>query len=641
MAKVIHNNTIAEVPDSDVDVELKRPESLFSTNVNLIPMPSAVQVSRLFYGARFFNQALPLKDGQAALVQNARSDGNSFDYEAGKRSGALRAKLDGVVTAVTPKLITLTDKEGKVYKKHLYNRFKFNRKTSITQTPLVEVGATVRKGDLLAKSNFTDTHGDLAMGRNATIALVPYKGHSMDDAVVISRPFARALTSQHTYNEDHELREDEKTGKAHYTSLFPKEFTSKQLDKLTEDGVPKVGTVLRKDDPILLATGARRINSTAAQTGRLSKALAQTRTSLAKVWDHDDPGTVTHVAKTPKGWSVVIESESPAREGDKIVLRAGQKGIISRIIDEKDMPRTKAGKKIDVLLNPLGIPSRVNNELIYELALGKVAQKEGKKVVVPPFPEEGTTWNDFVTSKLKAAGLEEQEEIYDPKLDSYLESPVTVGVGHVLKLHHVVDSKLSHRSTGAYDVDQQPLKGGSEAAQAKRLSGLDTAALMSASAYNNIREGATLRGQQNDEYWRALRAGHSPAPPGRPFVWDKFRALLTGAGLHTHEDLKTGELRISPLTDRHLHENKPIKVESGDLVDARTLQPVRGGLFDEGLVGSNKWGYIELPEHTPNPAFEGNIAKLLGITQKDLEAILAGEKELPDAIKQKLKIPTY
>jgi len=641
VAKAIQNNTISTVDDSDVDVELKRPESLFSTNVNLIPMPSAVQVSRLFYGARFFNQALPLKEGEAALVQNARSDGKSFDYEAGKRSGAFRSKLDGVVTKVTPKLITITDKEGKKHNKHLYHRFKFNRKTSITQTPLVTEGAQVRKGDLLTKSNFTDDSGDLAMGRNATIALVPFKGHSMDDAVVISSAFAKALTSQHTYNHDHELREDEKMGKAHYTSLFPKEFTKKQLDTLTEDGVPTVGTVLRKDDPILLATGARRINSTSAQTGRLSKALAQTRNSLAEVWTHEDPGTVTHVAKTPKGWNIVVESESPAHEGDKIVLRAGQKGIISKILEDKDMPRTREGKSIEVLLNPLGIPSRVNNELIYELALGKAARKRGKKSIVAPFTKKGTSWKDFVTGELKDAGVEEKEELYDPKLDAYLENPVTVGVGHILKLHHVVEGKLTQRSTGAYDVDQQPLKGGADAAQAKRLSGLDTAALMSSSAYHNIREGATLRGQQNDEYWRTLRAGHSPAPPGRPFVWDKFRALLTGAGLHTNENKKTGELQISPLTDRHLQEHGPIKVESGDLVDARTLQPIQGGLFDEGLVGSNKWGYIELPEHVPNPAFEGNIAKLLGITQKDLELILAGEKEIPDNIKKKLGVANY
>jgi hypothetical protein len=213
-----------------------------------------------------------------------------------------------------------------------------------------------------------------------------------------------------------------------------------------------------------------------------------------------------------------------------------------------------------------------------------------------------------------------------------LENPITVGVGHILKLHHTSASKASARGQGGYDLDQQPLKGGSEAAQAKRLSGLEVHSLLSAGAYNTLREGATLRGQKNDEYWRALRQGYKPKPPGAPFAWEKFQTLLTGAGLQARK-IDGGKLRLGPFTDDDLDRRGAVDINSGDLVDLNTMDPVPGGLFDQAVVGNNKWGKIALPFKVPNPAFEPAVRHLLGLTEKELRGIMAGQVELPQHLR--------
>jgi hypothetical protein len=199
----------------------------------------------------------------------------------------------------------------------------------------------------------------------------------------------------------------------------------------------------------------------------------------------------------------------------------------------------------------------------------------------------------------------------------------------MLRLHHTASSKVSNRSQGAYDSDELPLKGSSDAARSKRLSGLETSALLSSSAYATLKEGATLRGARNDEYWRLLRSGANPAPPGTPFVWHKFRALLTGAGLHTR-DMPDGKTRLGPMTDRHLASMKPVEVRNRELVNLATLEPEPGGLFDPALVGNNAWGKISLPFPVVNPAFEVQARQLLGLTQKQYRDIIAGRLKLSE-----------
>ena len=623
----------AEVDPSDIDYEFGSPNSFLGTHANLIPMYSAVQGTRAFYGARFANQALPLVHGEAPLVQNLADDdsqGRSFDEILGEFAGAIKAKSHGKVVKVTPEELHVQYKDG-VQKHSLYKAFPMNRKTSIDHKTLVHEGEEVVPGQVLAHSNYTNDKGILNMGVNVRVGLVPYKGHSMDDAVVISEPLASRLTSHQLYVHDLDYKRGVKGGKAHYTGIFPNKFTNAQLDKLDENGVVKSGVSLNPGDPIILATRPRVISSGSAQLGKLSVHMRNARSDAVLLWDKETPGSVVDVEHLRSGVKVNVGTDTPVQLGDKLSLRSGQKMIVSHIMPEDHMPRTVDGKPLEMLLNPLGVPSRVNPALIYELALGKAAQKTGQTYKLPAFVPKGGKWYDFVEQELKKAGVSDKEEVFDPMENRKLENPILVGSGFVQKLSHQAESKLSVRGQGSYDNSQQPLKGRDEAAKSKRLSGLESNALLSSGAYNVLREGATLRGQQNDDYWRKLRMGYEPQEPGTPFVFDKLHALLTGSGYAARAlPGEPGRERLGFYTDKDLEKHRPLEVRSGDIVDMHSMEPVKHGLFDPALTGGAKFGYIALPSRMPNPAAESVIMKLLGITQNKLRSVLAGEEELDE-----------
>lgn len=632
---VIKDNQIQEAKDNDVDVELPSFSNLVGTNANIVPLLNNAQAARAFYASRFVEQAMPLATRETPLVQSLDPedpDGKSFEEKFGERVGAKFAKEDGEVVAVEPDEITIKTKDGDK-KIGLYNSFQFNRKTQLSNIPLVKPGDKVKKGQLLASSNFTDDKGTLSMGVNARIAMVPYKGYSMDDAIVVSESFAKKMASEHSYEHDLEKDENTKFGKSHYHSLFPRKFTKEQLDNLDDNGVVKPGTVLHKGDPIILATRPKPVYSNATHLGKLGKAFKSIRSDVAETWEHDYPGTVVDVVDGKKAHKVFVNAVSPLVPGDKIILRNGQKDILSKVIPDEQMLRSLDGTPFEVLLNPLALPSRVNTATLYELALGKIAQAEGKPIKVPGFTGKGNSRLDYVLKRLKQAGLSDTEEVFDPVANKKLEKPITTGIGYIEKLHHVVDAKLSARGQGSYDQNMQPLKGGSEAAQAKRLGGLESTALLAKGGYATLREGSTLRGQKNDDYWRLLRQGYKPSEPGTPFVYDKFKILLNGAGLNA-KDLGKGQLRLGPMTDKYLDELQPVEVKNGKLVDTATLEGIADGLFDEKMVALNKWGKISISHPMPNPAFEKQICQMLGITVADLRKVMASEADLEEVMKK-------
>lgn len=635
MPYVIKDNQIQEAPDKEIDVEITSPTRLVGTHANVVPMFNNAQSARLFYAARFVNQAMPLANREAPLIQSLdpeSPDGESFEHKFGSRMGAKFFNDDaGEVTDVTPDEIKIKLADGTQKSVGLYNNFQFNRKSQITNKALVKPGDKVTKGQILASSNYTDDEGNMAMGVNARVALVPYKGYSMDDAIVVSESFAKRLASEHNYEHDIQKEGDTKFGKAHYSSLFPTTFTKEQLANLDENGVVRPGTVLHKGDPMILATRPKPFSSNATHLGKLSKMLRSVRADASEVWEHDYDGIVTDSVDGKKNAKVFVSATVPLQEGDKIIAgRNGQKDIVAKIVPDEQMLRSLDGTPFEVLLNPLALPSRVNTATSYEMALSKLAQKEGKSIKVPAFNEVGKTRLADVLDRLKKAGIPDTEEVFDPMTNEKLEKPVATGLTYIYKLHHVVAAKKSARGNGAYDSDQQPLKGGSDAAQAKRLGGLETTALMARGGYATLREGSTLRGQQNEDYWRLLRQGYKPAEPGTPFVWDKFQALLNGAGMNA-KDMGKGVLRLSPFTERDLEERQPIEVKNGKMVDPSSLEAIAGGLFDPSMVATGKWGKISLPSKMPNPAFEKQIQQLLGITNADMRKVLAGQMTLKDA----------
>jgi len=614
----------------DADYELPDTSGLFATGVNLMPMPSTVQSPRLLYGNKFFEQALPLVNREAPLVRNLNNQtGRSWDHTMGKHLGAVRAEDDedgATVRKVTDDMIELALPDGTIRQKELYNLFPGNRFTLTHNTPKVAKGDVVKAGQTLAPSNFTDDEGRMALGLNARIAVVPYKGLSMDDAIVISQSMADRLVSDHAETVDIEKDEDLKTGKQHFISLFPKKYKQEQLEKLDDSGLPLPGQVFHQGDPVMLATRPRSFNSN-KQVSRLSRAQRFVRRDSSLVWEGDDDATVLGVSKTRDGGHrILLRYQATVKPADKIVLRPGQKSTVSKILPDDKMPRTESGEPIEILFNSLGLPSRVNAETFYELMLGKIAEKTGKPYVLPQFLPNGQSWYDFVKNELEKHGISDAERIYDPEEDRFLDNPVSVGKGFVMKLHHRAGKKLSYRGQKGYSADFQPLKGKGQGAQ--RLSGLEMTVLHSSGGRGVQKESVLLRGEMRDDFWRALRSNRRPGNLGKPFVWSKFLGLLQGAGIDP-EDKGKGVLRLTPMTRSKLDSLQPVEIKNDGIVDLRTLEPKVGGLFDPALVREGRWGYVQLKEPVVNPAYESVVRTLLGLTKEEFEALL-DEVKKPD-----------
>ena len=364
---VFNRGNFDTVKDSEVQYEFETPDQFFGLTQTMIPMANAVSAARNFYGHKFQTQAVPLTFGEAPYVQNLK-DANtnvSFQEDIGKYLGNVYADEDIEITKVTPDYIEYKNAKGEKKSKDLYNNFIYNRKSYLSNIPNVKEGDKVKAGSLLAHTNYTDKNGAINMGVNARVGLVPYKGWSMDDAVVISSDFAKKLTSEHAYQYTEDDNKNIKTNKDHYVSLFPKTFNREQLESIDENGIVKPGTIVTKGSPLILSTKPRLISSQDSSLGRLSKYLKGTRSDASVVWDKEDEGIVTDVIKGKNGYRVIVNNQSPAKVGDKVIERSGSKGTISQIIPVDQMPRTKDGKPLDILINDLSIPSTSVNPLSF------------------------------------------------------------------------------------------------------------------------------------------------------------------------------------------------------------------------------------------------------------------------------------
>ena len=638
---VVRSNRLEEIADDDpdVDYELTDAPRQYGSHTNMIPLQSAVQVPRLFYGGRFVNQALAIENGEAPLIQNLDTsdpEGRSFDELVGEKLGAVRAKQGGQVIAVKPDFIRVRYDDGKTDDIGLYNDMAFNQKSGVTSRPLVKKGDSFTPGHLMAASSYTDDNGVQNMGLNARIGLVPWKGFSMDDAIPISESFAKRLSAIQYKVVKQDSSDNLKAGLNHYRALFPTKYTKEKLSAFDDDGLVKPGTILEPGDPILLATMPRTLSSAGANIGKLSKPLRQQRRDASQTWHGNQQATVVASRKTKNGYKVVLKYLKPTEDGDKIVLRQGAKATVSKIIPDDQMPRTEDGQPLDAMLNPLSLVSRANPASQHEIRLGKVARKLGIPLKIPSYLPKGQNWNDYIDNLETEHGVQSKERIFDPETNRFLTDPVTVGYGFVNKLHHTSEGKVSARGTGSYDQNQQPTRGGGESAGAKRYSGLENYATLSSGAYALMRENSTLRGQQNHDFWRALRADKPLPKVGEPFVWHKFRAILAGAGMNTKESGK-GRYRLAPFTDKDLDDVDPIDVENGELVNLRdqAMTPVKGGLFDERLLNEERWGRVRLPRPIINPAMEDTVRVMLGLTKAQLAEVLAGKLDLAEAMAAK------
>ncbi|NDE17753.1 hypothetical protein EBZ80_22775, partial [bacterium] len=627
MVAALVNGKIKYVPRKDAQYTVPNMDNTFSALTNMVPMKSMVKGQRVIMGSRMFTQALPLENAEAPFVQSAKFDGDgsvSHEDEMGEKLGAVKAQFAGQVVSVSPDEMVLRDKDGNKHVVDLYNDMPFNRKTFWTQTPTVKPGDTVQPGQLLATSNFTDKGGTAALGLNLRVGYTPFRGRNYEDAVVISESAAKKLTSQHMYQHEAEWDDNTHVGKRAFVSLFPSEYDKKVLGNFDDNGAIKKGTVVNYGDPLVLVTKKRDQVYGKVHRGRAGAFANETIT-----WEHHSPGVVTDVEHTKKGVSVVVKSAAQMEVGDKITGRFGDKGVVSEIVPDQQMPQDAQGRPLEILVSPLGLINRVNPAQIIEAALGKIAEKTGQPFKIKDFDNDKDLV-DMAAKELAKHGLTDTEDLIDPETGRKIRGVLT-GNRFFMKLHHTAESKGQGRSVGGYTAEGTPAKGGSEGA--KRVGMLELGALLSHGAGKVVRDSKMVRGQANPEYWTQFMAGYDPPLPKVPHVYEKFVGQLRGAGVNV---VRTGtKTHIMALTDKNIDELAGEReIQNAETVDWKgNLKPVKGGLFDETLTGGhggNRWAKITLHEPMPNPIMEEPIRRTLGLTEKQFRSILAGQEKLGD-----------
>jgi hypothetical protein len=640
------NQTVLEkgnLKKSSVKTEYEFPSSkdFLSLPSNLIPGVGGVSGGRVLLGAKASLQGISLLHRETPLVQSIATKGDeSFVNRFGKGLLSVIAEQAGTISSIDEHEIVIKDKDGKTHHYELYNNYNLGRKSYIHNYPQVKVGDSVKKGEVLATSNYTDDKGNLALGVNLRTAVMPYRSGNFEDAWVVSESGAKKLEAEQLIRYRLEQKMGIEVNKRKFVSLFQNKYLNSQLVNIDDDGVVKKGTLLNYGDPVLLAVSPKTLKSTDIQLGKLSKVLKNAYKDNSQTWSYEHPGEVVDVSKAGDLVTVNIKTKRGLSVGDKVSTAWGTKGVIGNIIPDTEAPQDDKGHPVDIILNSMSITSRVAPALAVALGLGKIAQKEGKPVKMIHFINESSVGN--VISKLKENNIPDSEELYDPV--SGTKADVLVGPLYFTRLTHIAEDKESSRSQGSgYSWDMQPTK--TEEESAKRVGNLATAALLSHGATQVLKDLGTIKSTKNDEYWRRVKFGQPVPSPQVPFIFNKFIASLEGAGIKV--DKKGDHFNILPQTDKDIHRLSvgPVSNPLTFKVKGETLIPEPGGLFDPSIVGilGDRYNHIDLNMSVPNPISEDYLRKLLGVTKiQYMDLITSGElKDKLSSINMDEKIKEY
>ena len=622
-----HKGEVVEVSASKVDKVLSTAKGMFGLSVNMIPFVDSNQGNRSLTASRMQEQALPLVHREEPLVQAQMTRDRSYEDALAKSfHSAAFAPVTGKVTSVddTTGEIKIKADGGGTKKVYAYKDFPLNSKHFFDSDIQVKPGDRVEEGQLLADTNYTK-NGKLALGTNLNVAYLPYRGYNYEDGIVISDSAARKLTSMHMYKEATESGPDTVIDKQKFVARFPSKFTAAQLAKLGDDGVIRDGEVVEEGDPLILSMDKTTARPEDGILQSINRSLVKPYRDSSVVWDKSIRGVVKNVAKHGKIYEVYVRTSEPAVVGDKLAGRHGNKGIIVKVLPDGEMPKTADGNHAEVLMNPNGVPSRINLGQLLETAVGKVADKQGAPILVKNFDEGSNV--DKVKALLKKNGIRDTEEMYDGT-DGKALGPVNIGKQFIMKLDHSVSKKFSARDTGGYTADELPGKGGDGGAQS--IDPLLFYSLIAHGAKENLHEMATVKGTKNDEFWRAYQTGQRLPTPKPSFAFDKFTSMMKGLGVNV--DKKGNEVSLVPMTDEDVARMSSGEVQNGKLLHTRgvggSLSEEKGGLFDPQITGGhsgNRWSHIELAEPVPNPVFEDAIKTVLDIKKNDFEGILKGQ----------------
>ena len=509
------------------------PQQVVSVTTSLIPFLEHDDATRALMGANMQRQALPLLATEAPFV------GTGAEYIAARDSGSVVvAKADGIVSYVDSKKIIVKNAKGEdIY--YLASFERSNNGGTFNHRPIVRVDDKIKKGQIIADGPSTDM-GELALGKNVVVAFTTFNGYNYEDAVIMNERLVRDDVYTSLHIEDYEVQcRDTKLGPEEITRDIPNvgEEARKNLD---ENGIVKIGTEVHEGD-ILVGKVTPKGMADLTSEEKLLHAIFGEKTREVRnsslVVPHGGDGIVHDIKvytkedndDLPSGVSMVVRvyiiQKRKISVGDKMSGRHGNKGVISLILPSEDMPFLPDGTPVDIMLNPQGVPSRMNIGQILELHLGMAAKKLGIHFATPVL--DGAKRDD-ITEMMKEAGMDEDGKtvLYDGRTGEPFDSRISVGVMYMIKLHHMVDDKLHARATGPYSlVTQQPL-GGKAQFGGQRFGEMEVWALEAYGASHVLQEILTYKSDDvvgRVKVYEALVKGQPLPKPGIP---EAFRVLI-------------------------------------------------------------------------------------------------------------------
>lgn len=529
-----YGDEIVHIDKSKVDILDVSPKQLVSVSAGLIPFLEHDDANRALMGSNMQRQAVPLLKTQAPYV------GTGLERKVAVDSGAvITSKASGTVTFVDARKIIVTDENGKEHYHRLLNFEKSNQSMCLHQKPIIDLGDEVKKGDIIADGPST-AGGDLALGKNILLAFMPWEGYNFEDGILISERLRKddVFTSIHIEEFDIEARTT-KLGDEEITREIPN-VSEEALRNLDENGIIRIGAHVTPDDILVGKVTPKGETEPPAEEkllraifGEKAKDVRDTSLRLP----HGVKGTVVDVLELSKENGddlkagvnklirIYIAEKRKIMVGDKMSGRHGNKGVISRVLPVEDMPHLENGTPIDVCLNPLGVPSRMNIGQVLEVHLGLAIGDIDKYIATPVF--DGASEED-VKNYLEEAGYSRtgKVKLIDGRTGEPFDNPVTVGRMYMLKLHHLVEDKMHARAIGPYSlVTQQPL-GGKAQFGGQRLGEMEVWALEAYGASNILQEMLTVKSDDisgRTKTYEAIVKGQAMPEADAP---ESFRVLI-------------------------------------------------------------------------------------------------------------------
>ena len=531
---VRYRDEFREVPPSQADYMDVSPKMVVSVATAMIPFLENDDANRALMGSNMQRQAVPLLKTESPIV------GTGMEYKAAVDSGVVvLAKRDGVVSKVSAKKVEILTDNGETDVYELIKFMRSNQGTCINQRPVVEIGEKIKAGDVIADGPAT-SQGEISLGKNALVGFMTWEGYNYEDAVLLNEKMVRDDVYTSVHIEEHEVE-------ARDTKLGPEEITrdipnvgEDALANLDENGIIRVGAEVHSGD-ILVGKVTPKGETECTPEERLLRAIfgekaREVRDSSLRV-PHGEYGVVVQVEVftrqnsdelNPGVNKVVrcyIAQKRKISVGDKMAGRHGNKGVVSRILPQEDMPFLPDGTPLDIVLNPLGVPSRMNIGQVLEVHLGYAARALGYKVMTPVF--DGAHEKD-IREMLEEANLSTDGKTWltDGRTGRKFDNPVTVGIMYYLKLHHLVDDKIHARSTGPYSlVTQQPL-GGKAQFGGQRFGEMEVWALEAYGAAYTLQEILTVKSDDvvgRVKTYESIVKGYNIPKPGVP---ESFKVLI-------------------------------------------------------------------------------------------------------------------